>query len=94
MDHNNSTDDRLLIPFAESARRIGIKRQTAYNWLSLGRYPLPVHRINRKLVVRTCDLEQFVSSLGGDPEPVADKPPAGHQHRRGRPRLGRQEVQS
>lgn len=89
-------DDRLLIPFAESAHRIGIARQTAYNWLSRGQYPLPVHRINRKLVVRTTDLLLFVAGLGGESEPTtaqADQQPR-QPGRRGRPRLGQGGVQS
>lgn len=92
----------LLISVPEAAERLGLRPQTARNWLWQGRFPVPTVTLGRRRLVRVQDLEAFVASLkpeigagapaGDFPAPAAAEP-ATNPARRGPRRKIRPAVQ-
>ena len=54
----------LLVPFTEAGRLLGLAKQTARNWEAARKFPVPTFLLGAKRMVRTEDLEKYVSSLG------------------------------
>lgn len=55
---------RGLIPFAEVCDQLGIHRNTGYNWLRAGTFPIPVERPGRGrlLYCRRTDRDRYLAS--------------------------------
>lgn len=80
----------LLISYLEVAHKLGIANQTAKNWHTAGKFPIPTFLLGRRRMVRVSDLEAFVDSLGEKPSQFGSlqivAPIAPTKRPRGRPR--------
>ncbi|AOV16899.1 hypothetical protein BJI67_07335 [Acidihalobacter aeolianus] len=58
--------DKLLMPFAQAYKALSMPRPTAYKRAHAGKFPVPVHQINGRMMVRSADWAAFVQALDND----------------------------
>lgn len=77
-----------LISLCDAAARLSISSKTARNWLALGKFPIPTFRLGGLRVVRSSDIDAFISNLGSLEASGRsdDTNPSSEQKKRGRGR--------
>lgn len=64
--------DRQLLDPTETAKILGVKRQTLALWRATKRYPLPYIKVGRSVKYRRADVEAFLE--GRRVVPVVNEP--------------------
>ena len=55
---------RIMIPAVEAGYSLfGYSKQTVWNYICEGIFPLPIYRVNGRPMVRAADVEKYVTGL-------------------------------
>ena len=56
-------DERAqMVPLASVCDRLGINRNTGYEWVKSGKFPIPVWRLGRHLKCKRADVDAYFAA--------------------------------
>lgn len=77
----NQFNGSILIPLAQASQVISISKQTAYNHINNGTYPIRTINRRTRIFIHINDLANYIESLSAPLEAVVGK----NTNQRGRP---------